>query len=86
MSKTALLLVGTAGVFFLAFLCLISKGVRRFTGVLFNSLLGVGLLMVCNTLGTTFAVAVNLPTIIISVILGLPGAVALFFLKLILGI
>ncbi len=84
MSKTVLLLLCAIGAFLVLFFCLISKTVRRLVGTLLNSLLGVGLLIASNMLGASFAVAINLPTVLISVILGLPGTAALFLLKLIL--
>ncbi len=86
MSKMVLLVLCAAGVFSVMFLCLISRFVRRLVGTLMNSLLGVGVLIASNMLGASFAVAVNLPTLLISVILGLPGITALFLLKLILNI
>lgn len=86
MSKTVLLVLCVAGAFLVLFLCMISRHFRRIVGTLMNSLLGVGLLMASNMLGASFAVAVNLPTLLISVILGVPGITALFLLKLILNI
>lgn len=65
-------------------LCVVSGRVRRFVGVVINSALGLGLLILSNTLGASFAVAVNIPTIVISVVLGLPGTLALFLLRMIL--
>ncbi|MDR0979168.1 MAG: pro-sigmaK processing inhibitor BofA family protein [Lachnospiraceae bacterium] len=55
--------------------------------IIFNSVLGAALIYIINLIGASFSfhIGLNIITAIVIGILGLPGAVLLVFLKIIIG-
>ena len=61
--------------------------VKKVLKVVFNSILGGGLIYVINIIGSSFGfhIGLNLVTSITVGILGIPGAIALILIKLLIG-
>ena len=61
--------------------------VKKVLKLVFNSILGGGLIYVINIIGSSFGfhIGLNLVTSITVGILGIPGAIALILIKLLIG-
>ncbi len=61
--------------------------VKKVLKLVFNSILGGGLIYVINIIGSSFGfhIGLNLVTSIAIGILGIPGAIALILIKLLIG-
>lgn len=61
--------------------------VKKVLKLVFNSILGGGLIYVINIIGSSFGfhIGLNLVTSITVGILGMPGAIALILIKLLIG-
>ena len=61
--------------------------VKKVLKLVFNSILGGGLIYVINIIGSSFEfhIGLNLVTSIAIGILGIPGAIALILIKLLIG-
>jgi len=71
---------------FLIFFRILKKPIKLFFKLIINSLIGLVMLMVFNLLGglVSLHIGINLLTILISGILGLPGIILILILQMLL--